>query len=144
MKTHREPRDTLPRAVGYIYAASGGLEGFHTIKKGRRDLRAFCAHQGLCLAACEDDTGASRVSRRAVLNFLAAGGAEVLLLPALHHLSRNGWYAAGVLSRLLKRRQHVITCDGSFDSRTQPSRLMVSLMCVFAKVERENAGPTIH
>lgn len=144
MKTHREPRDTLPRAVGYIYAAGGGLLGFHAVSQARGHLRAYCGHQGFVLVACEDDTGANRVSRRAVLNFLAAGGADVLLLPSLHHLSRNVWYAAGVLSCLLKRRQHVITCDGSFDSRSQSGRLMVSLMGVFADVERGNAERTIH
>ncbi len=144
MKIDREPRDTLPRAIGYIYAANGGLEGFHAIRVGRRDLRAFCERQGLHLTACEDDTGASRASRRAVLNFLTSGGAEVLVVPAPHHLSRNGWYAAGVVRRLLRRRQHVITCDGSFDSRTQSGRMMLSLMSVFARVEREHAVPTIH
>jgi DNA invertase Pin-like site-specific DNA recombinase len=145
MNRPRESRDTQPTAIGYVHTSKVGPEGLAAVAAGRRAIKALSVKHGLQLVACEADMGAgSRIARRAVLSALRTRGAAVLLLPALCHLSRSGRFASAAIDRLLARGQDIVTADGSFDSRTQPGRLMLSIMRVFAEVERETLDPTMH
>lgn len=95
-----------------------------------RQLRMYCRGQGRELSHVLFDVGRERCGCRHALEMVRDQRDAVLLLPALAHLTRDSAEFVELVAEYFFRPQGpvLVALRDRFDSRTDESRLLVSLM----------------
>lgn len=134
------------KVIGYIrvsteeQADSGaGLEA------QRRAIMLEVERRGWMLTGIVEDAGFSAKDMRrpgvqTVLETLAAGGAEGLVVAKLDRLSRSMLDFAGVMVRAQVEGWALVLLDVAVDTSTPAGEMMANVMCTFAQFERKLIG----
>lgn len=131
------------KAVGYTHVATENEPGNPRQEQTHRHtLTAYCDKNRLSLTYRFVDIGMPREGRAAALDLLCAGQASVLVMPALHHLSRSTADVLAILDRYFGAEPigGLIAVAEGLDTRTVPGRMVLDVFRCVARLQIQARG----
>lgn len=138
------------RSFGYLRVSTlAQVNDGHGLDVQRAKIEAWCAYQGVELAAVESDAGISGASmdnrpglKRVLRAVLQAGEGAVLVVYKLDRLGRNAIDVQETLAVLLDAGVRVVSLSDGVDSASGMGaallKLLTSILATFAELEKEN------
>ena len=131
--------------LGYVHHAAPNARRL-AMQQGL--IRLWCRRNHRRLSKIYFDLGRNRAARDEMRARLSDHANALLVVPALHHLTRDGWALLDLLEAFFAEGgPALVAIQDSFDSRTQTGRLLYQVQraaqdVVFVPHRRD--GETVH